>query len=824
MEIPVLANLRLPFDSGTVPQMPFLRRILPMLLIATPVAAETRAETNSLGMELRLLEGGRFLRGTDGGERALGQAFPLSVNAQYFGNPEDPKHVTWITKPFWIAATEVTVGQWKQFVAATGHVTTAEKSGEGIVGWSPTPEEKPLYQSHDFERKPEFTWENPGFAQTDDHPVVGVSWEDVQAFLKWLGEKEGATYRLPTEAEWEFACRAGTDTWFSFGDEPEGIVHRHGNLANVELEKHRAHAAERQWLLDWENEPEDGHVFTAPVGGYEPNAFGLHDMHGNAWEWCQDLWLDTFYKRYDWPERGLPRLSAVDPVNESEPQTDANRFRSIRGGSWYNGPVICRSANRVGWDEPDAAAYIGFRVVREADPAISTTAGDALAAEEAARKVIESAGGKFASSDGLELALTLEGAEFSTSVLPQVALVPGVKRLILGPEDTVVLTDADLEAIVSIPELEEIDFRRSFDLASVDLGILAKLPNLKTLQFSRSTQITDAELAELAGTTTLETFRCYGPGGGITDAGIVHLAGNRGLKTLDLFETNADGSFLAAFAGAPLENLSITASGGSGGFLTDANAARIGGFAGLVRLALNEQGSLTDTTLLNLAKLAFLEDLNLHGCVGLSMDAFAPLGQLTELRTLNLQGTAAGDAAVAALSPVRELENLRIGSPNLTDEGFAALANLYPLQSLHVETSAATDEGIRHLGRINRLKRLDLGAPAMTGEGLGPVADLPELNDLKLRSPALTNVVFEHAARSKSLRKLRLVERGWQPPAAFTNEGLDVLERAPWLTEVWLPRNDTGLTEAGIEAMNQRMPKTSFIPYSVEWDRPDPAP
>ena len=233
----------------------------------------------------------------------MNYAFPLMSTGQFYGNAEMPAHPTWITKPFFIGQTEVTVAQFREFVEETGYVTTAEKSERGIIGWSPTPEDKPLYQSHDFALRPEFTWRNPSFPQTDDHPVVGVSWQDAQAFCKWLSKKENAVYRLPTEAEWEMVARAGTRTWFSWGDEVRGEIHRRANIGNVELEKHRKHAAERHWLLDVETEPGDGYIFTAPVGQFEPNPWGVHDLEGNVWEWCQDYYLDTFYGRW---KRGRP--------------------------------------------------------------------------------------------------------------------------------------------------------------------------------------------------------------------------------------------------------------------------------------------------------------------------------------------------------------------------------------------------------------------------------------------------------------------------------------------------------------------------------------
>lgn len=124
-----------------------------------------------------------------------------------------------ITKPFYLGAYEVTVGEFRKFVEDSGYKTDAEK--DGIDSWAFNTKTGKLEPEG---RKPEYTWRNPGWEQTDDHPVVNVTWNDAVAFCEWLSRKEGATYRLPTEAEWEYACRAGTTTRFWSGDDPETLA------------------------------------------------------------------------------------------------------------------------------------------------------------------------------------------------------------------------------------------------------------------------------------------------------------------------------------------------------------------------------------------------------------------------------------------------------------------------------------------------------------------------------------------------------------------------------------------------------------------------
>jgi formylglycine-generating enzyme required for sulfatase activity len=329
--------------------------------------APTDKLTSPLGIDFRLIPAGQYDRGHDhsGQCEELVAAFPRSITPRGFAQDERPRHRVQISRPFYFATHEVTVGQFREFVKATGYRTSGETSAEGIVGFAP--------RSHEeiertglrrlFERRREFLWRQPGFTQQDSHPVVGVSWQDAQAFCRWLSKEDGARYRLPTEAEWEYACRAGTSGWFSFGDTFRGEIHRHANVAGIELEERHPGMATRQWLLDPRRDPADDSIYTAPTGSYRPNPWGLYDLHGNVWEWCEDRYLDTCYRALVANARSVP---SVNPRNDEDVADDGD-WRVIRGGSWANGPILCRSAARGFFDAADGACYLGFRVLREID-------------------------------------------------------------------------------------------------------------------------------------------------------------------------------------------------------------------------------------------------------------------------------------------------------------------------------------------------------------------------------------------------------------------------------------------------------------------------
>jgi sulfatase modifying factor 1 len=337
----------------------FLAAVATVLVAAPAGAAPSPAPrvTDGAGVELVLIAPGEFVMGAPDQQGDI-----LRARFWRSARPDDrdmlsekPSHRVRITKPFYLGAHEVTVGQFRRFVTATGYKTDAEKGGRGSRGFDPRP--GPGRKSGQFETSAKYSWRNPGFPQADDHPVVAVSWNDASAFTAWLSRDQKATYRLPTEAEWEYACRAGTESWLNFGNDP-AIAHLHANLADATLEAAQPGHVSRQRLIDAAKDPGDGFAYTAPVGKFKPNAFGLYDMHGNVWEWCQDRYSPTAYQELD------PKVVTVDPQGSKHGIAGAD-FRVLRGGSWYVDVVIARSSSRLPADAPDSFCYAGFRVVRE---------------------------------------------------------------------------------------------------------------------------------------------------------------------------------------------------------------------------------------------------------------------------------------------------------------------------------------------------------------------------------------------------------------------------------------------------------------------------
>jgi formylglycine-generating enzyme required for sulfatase activity len=227
---------------------------------------------------------------------------------------EKPVHKVNITKYFGMGRYEVTVGEFRQFVNATGYRTEAEK-GNGCY----------IYKKNEgWSNKSDANWRNPYFSQNDNYPVVCISWNDAVAYTKWLSQQTGKTYRLPTEAEWEYVARAGTSTKYWWGN---SIGSNKGNCSNSG----------------------DRFEYTAPVGFFKANPFKIYDTVGNVWEWTQDIYSYDYYSNSIYSDPKGPSTGSI---------------RVIRGGGWYGTAPSCRAANRNISEPGDRYSLLGFRLLR----------------------------------------------------------------------------------------------------------------------------------------------------------------------------------------------------------------------------------------------------------------------------------------------------------------------------------------------------------------------------------------------------------------------------------------------------------------------------
>lgn len=313
---------------------------------AKPASSAPKALKNTLGMVFVRIPAGEFLMGSDEPVASLQNAFPLMERER----PEDladeaPVHTVRITQAFYMGQTEVTVGQFRRFLKASGYQPESVADGTGGYGYNPDYDPAKSRRGDLFEgRDPRYSWNNPGFKQTDSHPVVNITWNDANALAQYLSQKEGRTYRLPTEAQWEYAARAGTRTRYYSGDDPESL-RKVANTLDWQAKKHWPDQAQHALKGD------DGFAFTAPVAHFAPNAFGLYDMLGNAWEWTRDLYDENYYAR--------------SPKDDPQGPTEGNVYVR-RGGSWHTWALYARASYR-NWNTPETRyTLVGMRLVLEA--------------------------------------------------------------------------------------------------------------------------------------------------------------------------------------------------------------------------------------------------------------------------------------------------------------------------------------------------------------------------------------------------------------------------------------------------------------------------
>ena len=242
-------------------------------------------------------------------------------------NAEAPAHAAAVDKPFYMGTTEVTMGMMREF--------------------------DPTFENGVYDMHYKDQVRRGYFVNDPDFPAIRVSYDQAQAFCDWLSKKTGKKVRLPTETEWEYACRAGTDTPMNYGDFNADFG-KHANLADVTMKKLAVQGVDpqpirnpNQWMDFEKKDPRfnDGVLHLAKVGSYQPNAFGLYDMHGNVAEWTSSPFVSY---------EGGPGFDGANP-----------ELKVIRGGSWYQRQIRASSANRWGYPQWQHPYNVGFRVVVE---------------------------------------------------------------------------------------------------------------------------------------------------------------------------------------------------------------------------------------------------------------------------------------------------------------------------------------------------------------------------------------------------------------------------------------------------------------------------
>ena len=301
-----------------------------------------------------------------------GGIFEMGGDNEQASDDEYPKHLVQLPA-FYMDITEVTNAQFKKFVDATGYITTAEKKPDweelkkSIPPGTPKPPDSVLVAaslvfketktavdlnnySHWWAWVPGANWKQPSgpgsnIIGKDNYPVVQVSWDDATAYCIWAGK------RLPTEAEWELAARGGLiNNIYPWGNE------------HINTGKSKANSWEGKF--PYLNERKDGFVRAAPVKSYQPNGYGLFDMAGNVWEWCNDLYNNNYYKELE----GRTTVNPKGPVKSFDPDEPYIIKRSLRGGSFLCNDSYCsgyRVARRMKSSPDTGLEHTGFRCVKD---------------------------------------------------------------------------------------------------------------------------------------------------------------------------------------------------------------------------------------------------------------------------------------------------------------------------------------------------------------------------------------------------------------------------------------------------------------------------
>ena len=637
-------------------------------------------------MELKLIPPGTFRMGS-----------PEDENGRTAD--EGPQHPVEITRPFYLGTYPVTKGQFAAFVQAEQYETEPETDGQGGYGYNAA--------THRYKSGPKYSWKNTGWDQTDAYPVVNVTWHDAQRFCAWLSKKEGQTYALPTEAEWEYACRAGTTTRFWCGD-ADASLKGNENVPDASLKAILDPACYGPGLTfaPWD----DGYPFTSPVGAFKANPWGLYDMLGNVRQWCASR-----FGRY---KNGYVKDPAGDEGGDGF---------AMRGGSFYGGLRYCRSAFRNTNAPAERHNHVGFRVAWRPPVAPQAAQDDEprrhFATLTAAQQIDAVAAELKARNPGFDgnVTPTIEsglvvGLQFNTYKVTDISPVralPGLRGLDFasGPNGGWL---ADLSPLKGVKLTD-------LDLASTQVSDLSPLKDMKLRGLNLAhTHVTD--LSPLSG-MKLTYLCCY-------DTPVSDLTPLKDMKLNVLLADVTSVSDLTPLKGMKLTVLHFGTSAVSDLTpLKDMNLTELNcGSTAVCDLSPLKHMKITDLNFANtkVSDLTPLADMKLThlDCSGAPVADLSPLNGMP-LTDLNLDRT-----RVCDLSPLKDMK-LKI-----LNVAHTQVWNLTPLADMKLTYLNCWGTRVSDLSPVKNLKLTTLNCGVTSVSDLTPVKNM-ELTDLNCGTTAV---------------------------------------------------------------------------------------
>lgn len=623
--------------------------------------------TNSIGMKFRLIPPGEYSRGTPADEYE--SVLPTLNNDPWLTQcleSETPVHQVRLTQPFYLGTYEVTQRQYEQMVGA--NPSQFSISGEGR--------------------------EQVAGKDTSNLPVERVNWDEALDFCSRLSQSEslvspkvelragelslsaGDGYRLPTEAEWEYACRAGTTSRFWTGENAQSLDQAGWYAANSEQ---RTHA----------------------VGKLRPNPFGLFDIHGNAYEWVQDWWNKDSYKPF-------AETLAVDPLGAA--MGSGQPLRVVRGGFMGYGPNWSRAAHRNGFAANTRFGFIGFRVVISVDGVKKLLSSARKDSDRAvAEWVLSKNGGAVRVAKEDLLPETLE-QYMRLPLLTRVDQLPAdsfqVVGITLAPRQP---DEADLARLDSLQHLKLL-WLLGDEIGDNQLSRVSRHRELFALKVD-SQRVTNEGLVHFGDLNNLVELDLGGCR--IDDAGLDHLAGLQRLYRLDLSRNSRIGDDairrIEKLPSLTILNLEFTS-------LTDRGVKLLKELKPLRDLNLIGT-QISGANLEVLAALSNLEQLHLD-LTSIGDEDVAKIAKITTLRSLFLDRTRIGDEGLARLSPLLGLRQLSLVATDVTAEGIPQLESLKRLEVLNLIECDLTDSAVDALGQLTSVRQLHLGNTLITPEGM----------------------------------------------------------------------------------------------------------